>query len=253
MTFTILSPYQIFFIDETEKLWTVLKDGRVRFVKSVPAFTNICADRQMFSGVEFDGEHTLVLSLPFGFSEDKPQKILTLFGYYYYPTLFRKKHSKLALLKADLLNHAGTADLIIYEKARTKFHPQVKLAAKIVAPKWEANTQLLYYITAKGALARTNGKTGEKLAQNADLFCLNYSGTLMAYYEGEYIYIISLQTGNTHKIMAFNVTALGFGVNDDDLFFASSNGDTHMIQRYNKQTDEVNLIARSACAVKMIV
>ena len=253
MTITVLSPYQVFFIDETEKLWTVLKDGRVRFVKSVPAFTNISAKYSTLSGVEFDGEQTLVLSSSFNFSEEEPQKTLNMFGYCYYPTLLEGKHPKIALLKADLLNHAGTADLTIYERARTKFHPLVKMTAQIIPPKWSMDGTYLYYINTKGVLVRTNGKSGEKLAQSAQMFSLNKTGNMIAYYDGEYIYLVSLETGQTTKIMAFNITALGFGLAEEELFFASTNGDSHIIQTYNKQTDEIELIARSATAIKMIL
>ncbi len=253
MRFTVLSPYQVFFIDETEKLWTVLKDSRIRLIGAVPAFSNISVSYKTLCGVEFDGEHTVILSMPFGFAEENPHQLFRLFGYCYYPTLFEGKHPKVALLKADLLNRAGTADLIIYERARTKFHPLVKLAARIIPPKWDAQNGLLYYVTAKGTLARTNGKTGEKLAESADYFCLNRTATEIAYYDGEHIYTVSLETGNTRKIMAFNVTALGYSGEGDELFFATSNGETHMIQKYNKQTDEVDLIARVAVAVRMIL
>ena len=252
MTITVLSPYQVFFIDETEKLWTVLKDGRVRFVKSVPAFTNISAKYSTLSGVEFDGEQTLVLSSSFNFSEEEPQKILNMFGYCYYPTLLEGKHPKIALLKADLLNHVGTADLTVYERARTKYHPLVKMTAQIAPPKWSPDGTYLYYINTKGVLVRTNGKSGEKLAQSAQMFSLNKTGNMIAYYDGEYIYLISLETGQTTKIMAFNVTAIGFGLHESELFFASTNGDTHIIQTYNKQTSEIELVARSATAIKMI-
>jgi hypothetical protein len=53
--------------------------------------------------------------------------------------------------------------------------------------------------------------------------------------------------------MAFNITALGFGLHEDELFFASSSGDSHLLQTYNKQTNEIELVARSAVAIKMIL
>ena len=65
MTNLVLSPYQAFFIDETEKLWMVLKDGRTRFVKNTPAFSNVSANYTYICGVEFNGEHTFVEKLTF--------------------------------------------------------------------------------------------------------------------------------------------------------------------------------------------
>lgn len=253
MTINILSPYRVFFIDETEKMWAVLKDGRVRVVGTPLSFANISALRQDLCGVEFDGEHTIVLKMPFGFSGQEPKKLFRIFGYCYYPTLFEAKHPKIALLKADLLNKVGTADLVVYQRARIRFHPQFKLSARIVPPVWDVCSHWLYYITAKGVLARTDGKMGEKITQFADLFCLSRQGSQLAYYDGENIYIISLETGQTKKIMAFNVTALGFGSREDELYFATSNGESHIIQTYNKQSEEIELIVRSAAAIKMIL
>ncbi|MBR4926822.1 MAG: hypothetical protein IKY98_00690 [Alphaproteobacteria bacterium] len=250
MTNLVLSPYQAFFIDETEKLWMVLKDGRTRFVKNTPAFSNISANYTYICGVEFNGEHTFVERLTFGFTDEDTKPLFHVFGYCYYPTITEEKHPRLALLKADLLNKSGTADLIVYKQARTKFHPQFQMMAQIVPPVWD--NALLYYVTAKGQLVRTNGKTGERLADKALLFALNKAKDAIAYYDGETIYQVSLETGNTHKTMAFGVTALGYNA-DNELLFATENGDSYIIQKYNRQTGEVEPVARSAVAVKMIL
>lgn len=250
MTNLVLSPYQAFFIDETEKLWMVLKDGRTRFVKNTPAFSNISANFSYICGVEFNGEHTFVEQLTFGFDNDVPKRLFHVFGYCYYPTITEEKHPSLALLKADLLNKTGTADLIVYKQARTKFHPQFQMMAQIIPPIWDKN--LLYYVTAKGQLVRTNGKTGERLADKALLFTLNKSKDTIAYYDGETIYQVSLKTGSTHKTMAFSVTALGYNA-DNELLFATSNGDTYGLYTFDKVQDEVVQITRTASAIKFIV
>lgn len=248
MTFTVLSPYQVFFIDESEKLWTVLKDGRLRFIKQVPAFSCVSAGKNFICGVEFDGEHTRVIQTPFGFNPGDTCRIFSQFGYCYYPVLAEAKHPRMALLKADLLNPSGTADLTVFQRARTKFHPQFQLSAQIVPPQW--GDDMLYYITAKGTLARTNGTKGEKLADSVRLFCLNANQNTIAYYDGESIYIVSLETGNTQKIMAFNVTAIGF--NNNALYFAFSEGGTCGLYTYDRLNGEVMLISRIPAAAKII-
>lgn len=251
MTNTVLSPYLVFFIDEAEKLWTILKDGRTRLIKNVPAFSNVSTQQKYICGVEFCGEYTWIHQLNFDFSDNPPHQIMSVFGYCYYPTLLDDIHPKLALLKADLLNRAGTADLIVYQKARTKFHPQFKLSAQIIPPAWDCKTNLLYYVTANGVLARTNGKNGEKLASDVQLFCLNKTGTMVAYYDGEYIYQLSLTNGKIDKLTAFNVTALGYDTSDT-LYFADTNGDTHGLNTYNVHK-EICQITRTPHPIKIIV
>lgn len=249
MTFTVLSPYQVFFVDESEKLWSVLKDGRLRFIKSVPAFCTVSSEKKFVCGVEFCGDHTRIIQTPFGFNPEDFHIIFSRFGYCYYPVLTEEKHPRMALLKADLLNPAGTADLIVYRQARTRFHPVFQVAAQIVPPVWAGD--MLYYITAKGILARTDGAQGERLAENVRLFALNEDKTAVAYYDGDSISLVSLETGNTQKIMAFNVTALGF--HQGALYFAFCEGGVCGIYTYQRQTKEVILITRIPNAAKILV
>lgn len=245
MTITVLSPYRVFFVDEAEKLWTVLKDGRLRLIKSVPSFSCVSAKHLFICGVAFDGEHTTVLSTPFGFGQGETQTLFTQFGYYYYPSLLEAKHPLIGMIKADLLNSAGTGDLIVYQRARTKYHPKVQLNAKIVAPVWHYETGQLYYITAKGALARTDTKNGELLAQSASLFCLSPNQKEMAFYDNDCIYIVSLETGNTYKLIAFDVTALSFSLSGEELYFAATKEGAHNIYVYDRQTMEVSLLVKT--------
>lgn len=247
MAITVLSPYQVFFIDEHDKLWAVLKDNRCRFVKSVPAFSCFSAARDYICGVEFDGEETTVMGTTFGFGNDGCAPMFKQWGYFYYPALLETKTPFVAVLKADLLNTAGTADMIVYKKARKKYQPIYQLRAKVVPPVWSPKCKKLYYITAGGAFARVDEHGGELLAQMAALFCLNKDETEFAYYENDHITIVSMETGNTAKIIAFDVTALSFNQSGDTLFFASSKDGTHNIYAYDRNTREVVLLMR-ACA-----
>ena len=160
MAITVLSPYQVFFIDEHDKLWAVLKDNRCRFVKSVPAFSCFSAARDYICGVEFDGEETTVMGTTFGFGNDGCAPMFKQWGYFYYPALLETKTPFVAVLKADLLNTAGTADMIVYKKARKKYQPIYQLRAKVVPPVWSPKCKKLYYITAGGAFARVDEHGG---------------------------------------------------------------------------------------------
>lgn len=249
MTITILSPYQIFFIDEAEKLSAVLKDARVRPIKQVPSFACFSGKKQFITGVEFDGEKTDFLKVSFGFASDIPQKMFSWFGYFYYPCVLEGKHMQLAAVKADLLNCAGTGDLILFQKARTKYHPIVQLAAKIAPPIWNAATGELYYITAKGALARIHGEKGEILAPHAEFFCLNNTGSEVAYYDGECLVRVALDTGITRKIPAMDVTAMGYGAEDERLFFAVSKEEVHSLYSVHKTSAEVSLVIKTSARI----
>lgn len=244
MTITILSPYRIFFMDEAEKLNAVLKDGRVRPIKTVPSFACFSGAHSCLTGVEFDGKNTNFLCESFGFGTEAPQKLFSWFGYFYYPCVCEGVHSKVAAVKADLLNPAGTGDLIVFQKARTKYHPVLQLAATIASPTWNQNTGDLYYITAKGALARTDGTKGEILAPVAQRFCLNKTGGEVAYYDGENLVLVALDTGITRKVPAMDVTAMGYGA-DDELYFGISKDEVHSLYVYHKGVGEVSLIVKT--------
>lgn len=246
MTITILSPYQIFFMDEADKLGAVLKDGRVRLIKSVPPFACFSAQKTAVVGVEFDGENTRFLSTSFGFSADESRVLFSRFGYFYYPAMLEGAHPFVAAVKADLLNPGGTGDLIVFQKARTKYHPIFQVSAQIIPPIWHPQSGELYYITAKGALARTDGKKGEILSPAAQLFCLNADGSEVAYYDGESLVMVALDTGITRKVPAMDVTAMGYGADAEALFFAVSKEDVHSLYVYHKISAEVSLVLKTS-------
>lgn len=251
MGITILSPYRLFFIDEAGKLWTVLKDGRVRFIKNFESFQVIASDKKTLCGVQFQGEDTNVIQTDLTFEEPETNPIFSGKGYFYYPNLWVPKKQKLAIVKADLLNPQGTGDLIIYEKARTKFHPLVKIPAKIAPSVWNTGTQELFYLTAKNALACTDGKSGQIIADQADLFTLNKNGTEVAYYNQDCITMISLQNGVHQRCLAFDVTALGYDASSPILYF-STYKDKGAIYQFDKRTSEVSLVLNHANPIKLI-
>ena len=215
----------------------------------MPSFSCFSAARDYICGVEFDGEETTVMGTTFGFGNDGCAPMFKQWGYFYYPALLETKTPFVAVLKADLLNTAGTADMIVYKKARKKYQPIYQLRAKVVPPVWSPKCKKLYYITAGGAFARVDEHGGELLAQMAALFCLNKDETEFAYYENDHITIVSMETGNTAKIIAFAVTALSFNQSGDTLFFASSKDGTHNIYAYDRNTREVVLLMRAGAKI----
>lgn len=251
MSITILSPYRLFFIDEAGKLWTVLKDGRVRFIKNFESFQVIASDKKTLCGVQFHGEDTRVIQTDLTFEEPDATPLFTGKGYFYYPNLWVPKKQKLAIVKADLLNPQGTGDLIIYEKARTKFHPLVKIPAKIAPSVWNTGTRELFYLTHQNALAKTDGKTGHLVAEQASLFTLNPNGTEVAYYHQDCITMVSLQSGVHQRCLAFDVTALGYDATSPLLYFATYKG-KGAIYQFDKRTGEVSLVLNHAHAVRLI-
>ena len=251
MSITILSPYRLFFIDEAGKLWTVLKDGRVRFIKNFESFQTIASDKKTLCGVQFYGEDTQVIQTDLTFEEPDSSPLFCGKGYFYYPNLWVPKKQKLAIVKADLLNPQGTGDLIIYEKARTKFHPQVKIPAKIAPSVWNTKTKELFYLTAKNALACTDGKSGQIITDQANLFTLNQNGTEVAYYHQDCITMVSLENGTHKRCLAFEVTTLGYDYDGQILYFATHK-DKSAIYQFDKRTNEVSLVLNHSNPIRLI-
>ncbi len=252
MSITILSPYRLFFIDEAGKLWTVLKDGRVRFIKNFESFQTIASDNQTICGVIFQGEDTSVVQTDLTFETDWSKPFFHGKGYFYYPNLWTRKKQKLAVVQADLLNPQGTGDLIVYERARTKFHPKIKMPAKIAPSMWNNATGDLFYLTAQGVLASTDGETGQIIADSADLFTLDKNGAEVAYYTQDCITMVSLETGVHQRCLAFDVTAMGYDAGSQILYFATYK-EKGALYQFDKKTGEVSLVLNHANPITLII
>lgn len=251
MNITVLSPYQLFFIDEENKMWTVLKDGRVRFIKMFESFQNVASDRTHVCGVTFTGDKTNALLTDFTFDPVPEKPLFSGNGFFYYPNLLMNKRQKLAIIKADLLNEQGTGDLIIYERARTVFHPKVKFPARIAPSLWDPKTGDLYYITAKNALASTDGRHGQIIADHATLFTMNPACTEIAYYNQDCITLVSLETGVHQRCIAFDVRALAYDATGENLFFSTFK-EKSSIYKFDKRTEEVSLLLNHPHPVQMM-
>ena len=96
MSNIILTPYLLFFIDQMDVLFTLMKDGRLLRVKKVDSFANLSVDfRHPLAGVQFDGEKTHIRSSSVDF-ETEFYETATIFGYGYYPS-FNKNNSLFVL------------------------------------------------------------------------------------------------------------------------------------------------------------
>lgn len=239
---TVLTPYNIFIADTENKLWAVMKDGRVVFIKKISSFACLSADFKSFSTVSFDGERTSLFLQDFSCDEGG-SLLFKQWGYWYYPSFFQKGKSKLlAVIKADLLNPKGTGDLIIFQKKRTQFHPLIQLKASVKPLQWDLKTGDLYYISAKKALVRTDGKHGEILSADSDLFALSYDGTHIAFYHNDTIHVLSLQTGSLETFYAFDVKTLTFSADGKGVYFSSSKENKFNLYLLDRATGEVNLV-----------
>ena len=79
MSNVILTPYRLFFIDQTDILYALMKDGRLSRVNKVDSFANASADFQNLTGVRFDGENTHVTSVSLDF-DSLPTELAPFFG-----------------------------------------------------------------------------------------------------------------------------------------------------------------------------
>ena len=243
---TILTPYSLFFADTENKLWAVMKDKRVIFVKNIASFPCLSADFKSFSTVSFDGENTSLFLQDFS-ADLPPIPLLKQWGYLYYPAFYKKsKTTQLAVIKADLLSPKGKGDLLILQKKRTKFHPVMQLTSCVKPIQWHYNSGTLYYISAKGALVRTDGKRGEILAPHADLFSLSATGNHISFYDNDTVHVLSLQTGVLQTFYAFNVKTLTFSADGKQVYFSSSKEGKFNLYTLDCATGEVDLITPHA-------
>ena len=49
MSISILTPYKLFFVTQSENLFALMKDGRTLKIKQVPYFSNISSDKTVFT------------------------------------------------------------------------------------------------------------------------------------------------------------------------------------------------------------
>ena len=241
MTNSILSLYRVFFIDDNNQLWALFCDGRLSLMKQVPSFALFSSDHTLITGVEINGRTTDIKWLYADFQNKEFPTVISCPGYCYFPALLNKVHGQIAILQADLLNPAGMGKMLVYQKARKKYHLIDSFQAAMHPP-FYGNSGSLYYISSDGDLLKKTAGEIRFVHQNVTLFALSENEEEIAVYSGETIRWISPKTGQLRQFIAFDVTAIGFNQNADVLFFAThKNGRTGLYQ-YSKQTQEITLI-----------
>ncbi|MBQ3035038.1 MAG: hypothetical protein IJD25_03185, partial [Alphaproteobacteria bacterium] len=172
MTNSILSLYRVFFIDENDQLWALCQDGRVLFMKQVPPFASFSSDHTLITGVEIDGTSTFVRWMYADFQTREYPPVMTCPGYCYYPALLNKVHSQLAIIQADLLNPAGMGKMLVYQKARKKFH-LIDSFETAMCPPFFANSGSLYYIASDKGLYKKTIDEVKFIHRDVSLFALS--------------------------------------------------------------------------------
>lgn len=251
MTNSILSLYRVFFIDDNDQLWALFQDGRLTLMKQVPPFASFSSDHTLITGVEIDGTSTLIRWLYADFQEKEYPPVMMCPGYCYYPALLNKVHAQLAVIQADLLNPAGMGKMLVYQKARKKYHLIDSFETKMCPPFFAASGSL-YYIAPDEGLYKKNAGEVKFIHRDVKLFALSGNEEEVAVYTGETIRWITPKTGHFRQFIAFNVTAMGFSADGESLYFATNKQGRTGIYQYHKTTQDITLILNHPAKITAI-
>ncbi len=251
MTNSILSLYRIFFTDDNHQLWAVMRNGRLVLMKDIPPFATFSSDHTVITGVELDGEQTHFLWTLANFQQQKSLPIMMQSGYCYYPALWNTPHAQLAFLRADLLNPKGTADILIYKKARTKFHLSDSFSGALL-PMFFAKSGALYYIDTQKHFAKRLMKESQVVCENVTYFALSPNETEYAVYTNDMIRWVDFKIGQLRQFIAFDVTAIGFNETGDSLFFSTCKSGRNSLYQYDKFSQEITLVLNHSAKITAI-
>lgn len=251
MTNSILSLYRVFFTDDNNKLWALFQDGRLSLMKTIPSFCSFSSDHTLLTGVELDGKQTKILWTYASFQKQDFPPILSCSGYCYFPTLLNTPHAKIAFLRADLLSPNGSGELLVYQKARKKYHLTDSFWAAMYPP-FFSKTGSLYYISTQKKLMKKTVSDVSEIFPKTTLFALNANEEEIAIYAEETIRWISFKTGQLRQFIAFDVTALGFNQTGDMLFFATHKQGRTGLYQYNKFNQEITLVLNHSAKITAI-
>lgn len=247
----ILTPYFLFFADETNSLYALLKDNRLRIVKKLDSFSGISFDRRTAIGISFNGEKTALTQTSLEFDENPIRPFGVFFGYFYYPSL-NESGKKIALIQTDLLHPQNIGELCVYHFFRGKWRLLQKKEA-LISPPFFTENDILFFIDSKNRLVCIEKDQERPLLNNISLFTVTPDGKRLAAVTEDEILIYDLETGQ--KILSFTVSfvsALCFSKDKQTLFFANFfDGKSHLytldIQEVRASllthhTDEITLI-----------
>ncbi len=201
----ILTPYRLFFVDQTDNLFALMKDGRLSRVKKVDSFANASADCHNLTGVRFDGENTHVTTVSLDF-DSNPAELATFFGYAYYPTL-NKDSLLLAVIRADLLSPRPYGNMIIYKKYRKKWKPVLERKSFMKRPVWSKFNDSLFFVNIFQQLVKITPDGQEDIiAHNVIDFALSGLQTEALCWDGKFLRIVSVM--DKAEINYFPATSL---------------------------------------------
>ena len=245
MGITILSPYKLFFIDQSDFLFALMKDGRQIQIQKAPYFPCLSSDGQRLSGISFDGENSHIFQMPFSVDSQLPTEILSLFGYFYYPS-FSKNNKKLAVIEADLLNQRPAGELRIYQKKIKRWYKKDSLPAKMKPVLWDIADEAFFYINAENQLIKVWENKRQLIAENVQLFNISHLKNEIIYLSDGQIFIHSLLKNEiVFSIPAHHVTALCFDKTGTSFFYATSFENRHAVYEYSRISGKSTLLVQS--------
>lgn len=251
MTNTVFSLYRLFFIDENDKIWVVLKDGRICFVKNGVSFCGFSSDRRGILGVSFHHDETAVLALDLRFSQMTPYLLCQVKGYIYYPALLIQKKLRLAYLEADLLSSNGCGRLVVSDRARKRFKPAFQTMARIAPVIFHEKSGDLFYIDDKATLRRLSKNTFESVvvAKDVTAFALHEGREFCAVLKQDTIFIFDNRGGTIASFDVSGVIAVSFSETGEEVYVALDDKGRHGIYGYNLNTQTLLPIVSHACRI----
>lgn len=248
----ILTPYFLFFADETNTLYALLKDNRLRIVKKLDSFSGFSFDRKTAVGISFNGEKTALTQTSLEFDENPIQPFGMFFGYFYYPSL-NENGKKIAMIQTDLLHPQNIGELCIYHFFRGKWRLFQKREA-LISPPFFAGEDAVFFIDSNRRLICIEKEQEQPLLENVRLFTVTSDGRRLAAVTEDKILIYNLETGQ--KLLSFTVSfvsALCFSKDKETLFFANFfDGKSHLYS-LNIQEIRASLLTHHTNEISLIV
>lgn len=242
MSITILSPYRLFFIDESDFLFALMKDGRISRVKKVDAFAALSADFKHIGGVSFDGENTHISLCSLDFDNQPCDEMMAIFGYFYFPA-FSAKNKKMAVIEADLLNPRPAGELSLYQRKIKKWKKIMQTSARMKPPVWSKHSDSLFYLDEKNSLLELRETRTEVKAENVIYFALSPLQTELAYFDGSHIHLYSLLEKKELELFAASyTTALCFDQGAENIFYATTVEGRNAIYAFNRRTQKIGML-----------
>ncbi len=248
----ILTPYRLFFINQNDSLFALMKDGRILPVKKLNSFSNISADSKYLTGVRFDGENTHIIKTSTDFNTSCSE-IMTSFGYNYYPSL-NKDFTYLATIRADLLSPYPFGTLIIYRKLRKNWKEVLQKKAFMKRPIWSKLSNSIFFINDFNQLIKYNLEGNEDiLAQNVIDFALSPAQSEITYWNGNTLKTVSIL--DKTEIFSFPISNLKmFSYSEDSnfLYFCTALENKEAFYSIDRKTNNKVLILETLESISFL-